>query len=749
MNNLNRYVAIWLALIVFSILVIAVKYLSNPPVFISGLVETLDLGDSHHATAIELSKNHQRKLLILIGGMESDKLRVVQNQIKQELESQTWAKTVSTSPVSIDGLKKLISYYSEEQFAYLSDQSIQALSQRDKESIAKHYFTLLNEWVDPVVSQSIESDQSLILASFLKQRLKNQGSWEAGVNGPFIRAEDKVFLPLFVELEASALSITSAISVREYLQAVKEKYHQEVEILMTGLVLHMAASAARAKFEVSSFGLFSLVAVVLVVVLSFGSVKPIFACLLVMASAFALGFAVLVLVFETVHLLSFVFAVSIFGIAVDYGFHVLVLKQTSQKPPSAIQKAVMLPMGIALVTTLLGYSLFLSTQIIFLHQVVCLIGFGLIGAYICAVYVLPFIVIKPSNDGLSFKPERKLIYLGLSGAVLIALLGVINFDDDISQLNSTDKDVLAQDQRVAQLSGSNMYPSAILVVEDSKESLFEKSRVLVSELRKHSNNPSEILSVSDWILSEEAKKNNVALVAAALNDGAFDLIKEYMNDQPVPEHREARKSLSSDTELVRENFGLDIIHKNDRYYTLIQSSNKLTDEQLAIVQNYDSAQYIDLAGTLTQELAKIRGDILGLVIPAIIVFSILLCAKFGIKSGLTMVLLLLVSSGLGLAGSLLFQASLNIFNLLACLLIITLIIDYAVFFRVHGYRNYVSKTISLSALTSFLTFGVMTFSQTPAVKSFGLTLTVGIAVGWTLCHLTPLGLGQESDGKHK
>jgi len=50
----------------------------------------------------------------------------------------------------------------------------------------------------------------------------------------------------------------------------------------------------------------------------------------------------------------------------------------------------------------------------------------------------------------------------------------------------------------------------------------------------------------------------------------------------------------------------------------------------------------------------------------------------------------------------------------------------------------ISHTISLSALSSALTFGVMSFSTTPAVSSFGLTLLIGISLAWLLSHLTPL-----------
>jgi len=60
------------------------------------------------------------------------------------------------------------------------------------------------------------------------------------------------------------------------------------------------------------------------------------------------------------------------------------------------------------------------------------------------------------------------------------------------------------------------------------------------------------------------------------------------------------------------------------------------------------------------------------------------------------------------------------------LLIIALAIDYVIFYQEHGLQAKTFLAISLSALSSAAVFGILAFSATPAVSSFGLTVLIGI-----------------------
>lgn len=85
---------------------------------------------------------------------------------------------------------------------------------------------------------------------------------------------------------------------------------------------------------------------------------------------------------------------------------------------------------------------------------------------------------------------------------------------------------------------------------------------------------------------------------------------------------------------------------------------------------------------------------------------------------------------------------LNLFNLLALMLILGIGIDYTLFFAEQNKQEDDSHTestllaISLSALTTILSFGLLALSETQAIHSFGITVLTGIIVAWLLAPLS-------------
>jgi predicted exporter len=69
-------------------------------------------------------------------------------------------------------------------------------------------------------------------------------------------------------------------------------------------------------------------------------------------------------------------------------------------------------------------------------------------------------------------------------------------------------------------------------------------------------------------------------------------------------------------------------------------------------------------------------------------------------------------------------------------LILALAIDYVIFYQEHGLAPRTCLAIMLSAISSALVFGMLAFSSTPAVQSFGLTVMFGIIAIFILAPLS-------------
>ncbi len=730
--------------------ILFVEFSKAEPKYNAGLLAALEINSTKHQAAIALSQNYQNKLLILIGHKELQIAISNASDIGELLKDKPWLDSVYSNPLNTKKLQQLIRYYGTSPFSYLAFEHKarlqKAIAENKAQPVTDNFFSLLNQWSDPIVSQSLEQDATLTLASFLKERLLAQSTgaskWQFSQQEFMLKGDELNYIPIFITIKASHLNMRDSVDIYKTLQKVKSQYQPkdnahsaDSEILMTGMILHSAAASLQAQSEISSFGVFSLVGVMLIIFLAFRAITPLIASLAVIGFALLVGLVALTLAFEAIHLLAFVFAVSILGIAVDYGFHVLVLRQHTKESADIIRTKVFLPLTIALASTVAGYSLFFTTPIELLHQVVIFVGFGLIGAYLSALLILPHIHFNNAGRSFSLQPKQHIAYLIAAAIVLVFSVRMLNFDDSIANLNTKAEALVKQEQKVSTLTGETVYPHMVVIHAKDQETLLNKTQELTESLRYQG---ATLKSIADWQLAKSAQQNNINLVKKNWQLNNYQDISPYLADNTIESSLKHAKPLESAPAFIAQYTGVNITEIDNQYWTALLLNELPSIEQKQLITQSSDSHYINLAQALSQQLTQVRTDIIYVALPAAIIILVILSLYFGFLSALVMLLVPVVSSGLALVFSQFFQSNLNIFNVLACLLIITLAIDYMVFYSAHGATKLISHTVSLSALSSALTFGVMSFSTTPAVSSFGLTLLFGISLAWLLSHLTPL-----------
>ena len=77
----------------------------------------------------------------------------------------------------------------------------------------------------------------------------------------------------------------------------------------------------------------------------------------------------------------------------------------------------------------------------------------------------------------------------------------------------------------------------------------------------------------------------------------------------------------------------------------------------------------------------------------------------------------------------------TLFTALGCVLLLGLGVDYGIFLTARPDDGRTSAAVLFSGVTTMLSFGLLAFSSTPALSSFGLTLLVGQTTIWAA---TPL-----------
>ena len=112
---------------------------------------------------------------------------------------------------------------------------------------------------------------------------------------------------------------------------------------------------------------------------------------------------------------------------------------------------------------------------------------------------------------------------------------------------------------------------------------------------------------------------------------------------------------------------------------------------------------------------------------------LLLIAPFGLSGALRMVALPLLAALCSVASLGWLGQPLTLFSLFGLLLVTAISVDYAILMREHIGGAAVSLLGTLlAALTTWLSFGLLAVSSTPAVSNFGLSVSLGLAFSFML-----------------
>jgi predicted exporter len=147
---------------------------------------------------------------------------------------------------------------------------------------------------------------------------------------------------------------------------------------------------------------------------------------------------------------------------------------------------------------------------------------------------------------------------------------------------------------------------------------------------------------------------------------------------------------------------------------------------------------VDKAASVSRMFGEYRaGFSLGLAAAALVVL-VLLARRYGLRGGVAVILptLLGIAAALGLSGYC--GAPITLFSVMALVLVLGVGVNYSIFLvEGAGREGATLIAVLLSAATTLLSFGLLAFSDTPALARFGETLLAGIS---TAVLLSPLAL---------
>ncbi|HEY7866939.1 MAG TPA: MMPL family transporter [Psychromonas sp.] len=682
----------------------------------------------------------------------------------------------------VDGVKAFSEKLLQtELFAQFSAQ----LSEQDQQSWGKLYFPyraqLLNEAQRAVLKNSPQSQVTKVL-----QQVYTPFSGVTGSelkDDPFLLFRDfisgqgaasnftleqgylatsyqgKHYIILHAELLESPYNMDLQSKIKNLTTLEKEiKTRFGLQILHTGTLFYAAYGTQSAVNEISTIGIGSLAGIILLILLVYRSVLPLALALLSISCGLLVAFVVTVAVFGKVHLFSLVFGASLIGVSIDYAFHYLTERLVSKDnwQPDLALKHIFNAITLGLLTSLIGYLGLLIAPFPGLQQLSLFSVVGLLAAYLSVVCWYPFLTKTAStaavprltflSSWLSLWQNPKLrLYLPLSLLVL-SFIGftTLRFDDDIRQLQALPENLKAQEEQIKTVSGVGQNQQLLLVRADSEQALLirlEEVGEQLSQWKKH-RVLSDYQSIAQYLPSEKTQKENFKLVESLYQRQGRRLSAQLNFSTPIRFESQFKLLTVQDflSSSVSQSLGFLWLKEINGIHSAVILLHQVKDPGTikAFINLHDDLTYLDKADQVSHIFKKYRVQISKLLIAAYGLISLLLIWRYGLKLGLLVIGPPVIAACAGLAVTSVVGIPITIFNLLALILILGIGIDYTLFFAEQNKTHAAKHTllaITLSALTTVLSFGLLSLSETQAIHGFGITLLSGIIVAWILAPL--------------
>jgi predicted exporter len=532
-----------------------------------------------------------------------------------------------------------------------------------------------------------------------------------------------------------------------------------VQLLAASGLLYAANGQQQATREMTWVGGGATVGILLLLLLAFRRWRVVLAFVPVLVGML-FGAVACVALFGHMHVMTLVLGSSLIGVAVDYPLHYL-SKSWSLKPwHSWPALRLTLPgLTLSLITSCIGYLALAWTPFPALTQIAVFSAAGLLGAYLSAVCLLPALLkgvdLRPAQWPLTVSEYllklREALLKHASTPVLLALLiafcvgGLLKLDskNDIRQWVGAPQQLTDEAQAIARITGYQPTSQFFLVRAANQEELLERQTALSDRLDQLVNleklqgylSLNQLLSQpSEQLQVREALKKLAQFWQPLLDVGvpAEALHAEVTKLQALPT-QDIDAALAGP--LAEPYRPLWLGSTDDGGVAAMVSLQGLNNPALLQVQARDlpGVELIDRLGELNSVFAATQVSAAELKLASCVLIVLVLILPFGLGGALRIVALPLLAALCSLASLGWLGQPLTLFSLFGLLLVTAISVDYAILMReqVGGAAVSLLGTL-LAALTTWLSFGLLAVSSTPAVSNFGLSVSLGLAFSFML-----------------
>ncbi|WPB57080.1 MMPL family transporter [Xylophilus sp. GOD-11R] len=568
------------------------------------------------------------------------------------------------------------------------------------------------------------------------------------------------WIVLALQTQGPAISLSGEPLLAEALAAAQAAAVAAVpsaRVLAAGVPLHAEAAAVGASREVNTIGWGSLAAVMLLVWLAFGSLRPMLLVALSLLVGTAAALSVTALVFQQVHLLTLVFGASLIGVAEDYGIHYFASRQAEPSArPMGLMRRLLPGLALAVATSVVAYLVLGIAPFPGLRQMAVFSATGLVAAFLTAACWFPWL-------DCGQVPRRRIadaIARSLTawprwhatrwGWILLAAIGLLCVTgwwqlrcvDDIRQLQNPPPRLVAEQREMSSLLGLPGVAQFYLVRGADPQQLLEREEALKERLAPlvAQGRLSGYEALSDWVPSIRRQEADRALTERA-ETAVMRGIVDHLGEAPQREAFDAR-ALTPQAWLADPAFRaghrlwLGSIAGAQTSVVLLRGvhDSAALPALASAADGLAGVRWVDKVAEVSGLLGRYRVSMSWLLVLGHVATFAALFWRYRRAAWRAWVPTLL-ATGVTLALLGWMGQPLQLFNVLALVLLLGIGADYGIFLLEHRGEGAAWLAVVLGAASTWLSFGLLGLSQTPALRAFGLTLMFGILAVWLLSPL--------------
>ena len=689
---------------------------------------------------------------------------------KQILHSHPNVSDINSEDLSLDTLSELLSFYSSHApnlFSTASENAFLTTLSRDAIDARAKAVKELITGPDPGLAKVILTNDPLLLSL----------PWLRDAGTAFSHEEPAQEQHHILIVATDVIGTDTA--THEELMAFFDRTFREISLEFetshsleyTGVPVFSVTIKDLVSSDISTVSLLSTFFLVLVFLFAFRSLRTLTLIALLLYSSIVIAIFVTQLVFSGIHGLTLALGITLAGICIDYLIHGVMHSRSGvlQQRVASVNK-IWPALILGGTTTSLGYlalgvSGFPGLQQISVFAVVCIVSSLLITRFILPGLTHFF--------QLSFSPTIKptallkaLNQVGVHPVVLLAILFLlfagssgIHIQTDLESL-TPDISTLKDRDRSIRSGIVSFEPGRFVMTkaENWETALIASDQVHAQLTQLLESGGIDTFSTSfPWIASRETQVKNLQTWNNSLTDELKNSWEKALLSQGVNAIELKRKSLDENSILTMEQLRSSAIWplvsshfvESGTLHAVITflgkhdaSAVRKAISQISGAEYFSHRSNIQAVGLEYQQRAflLLLGGIAAIYFLLSIRYRSVLYAALVLSPAASAIAITLFILNL-------LAAPINVMHMLGLLLVAALSVDYAIFYFENrsGHRENTFQAVTMSALTTVVSFACLSAAQNPALQALAYTVAPGVVTGYLLVAIL---VKPDNRGKH-